>query len=72
MVVETEPPVDFFRRTGGLWPQNVNVAIKRETLWNFLETWGIPYSTGILATPISSTEVAEAAGKWTVLVGCWK
>lgn len=53
--------------------QNVNFAVNGQTVKAFLDLNKVPYRTGNKAVQEKrNTTIAEEAGKWTVLVECWK
>jgi S1-C subfamily serine protease len=57
--------------TGDL-PQNVNFAISGAVVRAFLEGQGVAYTTAASTKPLSTTEIAEAARSFTVVVECWR
>ena len=56
----------------GDFPQNVNFAISTGTARAFLDAEGVPYEAAPSGAALGPAEVATAAGKFTVLVECWK
>jgi hypothetical protein len=60
-------------RATGQVGQNVNFAISGQTLKNFLDTHAVKYATGgFLNFAKSSSDIADEARKWTVIVECWR
>ena len=55
-------------------PQEVNFAVNAQTVKSFLDLYKVPYTTGAsyFAGTKSTSDLAEEARKWTVLVECWK
>jgi S1-C subfamily serine protease len=54
----------------GTLPQNVNFAIKKSVLANFLETHDVPYVERPRGSDLSLVAIAEKAKKFTVLLVC--
>ena len=54
--------------------QNVNFAVSGQTLKTFLDTHQVPFTSGsgFFSREKSTTDLAEEARKWTLLVECWK
>ncbi|MGA2288490.1 trypsin-like serine protease, partial [Bradyrhizobium sp.] len=52
--------------------QNVNFAIKVNVLTEFLDSHGVPYSTGASDNPLHGFELAEKAQSISVLIICEK
>ena len=58
------------KATGDI-PQNVNFALNANVLRAFLDANDVQYADGMSAQPLSPTEVASRAARFTVLVECW-
>ena len=59
------------KATGSV-PQNVNFAINGQTLKTFLNVHNVSYNIGTgSATEKKTTDLADEARKWTVVVECW-
>ena len=58
----------------GTLPQNVNFAIREQTLKAFLEAHRVPHKIGgsFFAWEKSLAEIGDEARKWTTVVECWK
>jgi S1-C subfamily serine protease len=54
----------------GTLPQNVNFAIKKSVLANFLETHDVPYVERPRGSDLTLVDIAEKAKKFTVLLAC--
>lgn len=53
--------------------QNVNFAVSGQTLKTFLDTHKVSYSTGsFFSREKSTSDLADEARKWTLVVECWK
>ena len=59
------------KATGDI-PQNVNFALTANVLRAFLDANDVQYADGTSVQPLSPTEVASRAARFTVLVECWK
>jgi TPR repeat protein len=55
-------------------PQDVFFAVNAQTVESFLDLYKVPDTTGAsyFASAKGTSDVAEEASKWTVLVECWK
>ena len=58
------------KATGDI-PQNVNFALNANVLRAFLDANDVQYADGMSAQPLSPTEVAGRAARFTVLIECW-
>lgn len=64
----------FIANETGSIPQNVNFAVNLQTVKSFMNINNVPYKTGasLLSLNKNSTDIAEEAKKWTVIIECWK
>jgi len=55
-------------------PQDVNFAVNAQAVKSFLDLYKVPYATGAsyFASTKSTSDLAEEARKWTLLLECWK
>ena len=53
-------------------PQGANFAIKSSIVRIFLDLNNVDYETASSRTPKTTTEVADEAQQFTLLVECWK
>jgi S1-C subfamily serine protease len=61
--------VGVLRATGDL-PQNINFAIKTGVIRDFLDNSVVPYETAAPGTELKTSEIADAARAWTLLITC--
>jgi S1-C subfamily serine protease len=59
----------FVKATGDI-PENINFAIKTGTLRDFLDNSAIDYQTGDAKTDLKTTEIAQNARAFTLLISC--
>ena len=71
VVVAKLDAIKIAQSTGDI-PQNVNFAVSAGAARAFLNAEGVPYETAPSDPAAEPAEVAAAAGKFTVLVECWK
>ena len=53
-------------------PQNVNFAVSEPVARGFLDANDVPYETATLVKSLETSEIADQARKYTVLIECWK
>jgi S1-C subfamily serine protease len=71
IIVSKLDAVATARITGDI-PQNVNFGLNFNTLRAFLDANGVEYENSIVETRMSTSDIAEKARGFTVLVECWK
>jgi S1-C subfamily serine protease len=71
VVISKLDAIKAAKLTGDI-PQNVNFAIGANSLRSFLDANNVEYETASSDKSILSTDVAERAKGFTVLVECWK
>ena len=60
-------------KTTGQVGQNVNFAISGQTLRTFLDTHRVSYrNSSLFSFDLSTSDLADEARKWTMVVECWK
>jgi hypothetical protein len=59
----------FAKATGDI-PENINFAVKTGTLRDFLDNSAIDYQTGEAKTELKTTEIAQNARAFTLLISC--
>ena len=53
--------------------QNVNFAVSGQTLRTFLNTHGVSYrNSSLFSFDLSTSDLADEARKWTMVVECWR
>ena len=57
------------RATGDI-PQNINFAIKTGAIRDFLDNSVVAYETGAPGAELKTSDIAEAARAWTLLITC--
>ena len=70
MVVSKLDALRVAKATGDI-PQNVNFALNANVLRGFLDANDVAYADGASLRPLSPTEVADRAARFTVLIECW-
>ena len=65
--------LEMAKATGSVG-QNVNFAVNGQTLRTFLDTHKVAYrsGSGFFSLDKSTSDLADEARKWTLLVECWK
>ena len=56
----------------GYTAQNVNFAVKSYVAEGFLSSNGADYETAESVEDMKTSDIAEKAERFTVLVGCWQ
>lgn len=70
VVVAKLDAIKIAQSTGDI-PQTVNFSVSADAARAFFDAKGVPYEAPP-GTVLGPAEVATAAGKFTVLVECWK
>ena len=71
VVVSKLDALKYAKRTGVL-PENINFAIKAETVRIFLDSENVRYKTARPNRPKSTADIASDAREYTILVECLK
>lgn len=71
VVVSKLDALGVAKATGDI-PQTVNFALNANVLRGFLDANDVAYVDGASLRPLSPTEVADRAARFTVLIECWR
>jgi hypothetical protein len=71
VVVSKLDAIGTARVTGDI-PQNVNFAIKANTLRSFLDAAGVEYTVAATETLLPATTIARQAQGYALKVECWR
>ena len=61
--------IGVLRVTGAI-PENINFAIKPGAIRDFLDNSVVAYETAAPGTELKTSEIADAARAWTLLITC--
>jgi S1-C subfamily serine protease len=69
MVAAKLNPAGVIRATGAI-PENINFAIKPGAIRDFLDNSAVAYETAAPGAELKTSEIADAARAWTLLITC--